>query len=69
MRDLTQSHLCVSVLTQGSHPDHWYTGIREIRATNSTTIHTTGCKAENRCVCLSSSPSWQYFTPLALCLQ
>lgn len=46
--------LYVSLLFQGSHSDHWYTSIREIRATNSTTIHTTGCTTEVWWVCFLS---------------
>lgn len=35
-------------LLPGSHSDYWHPSVREIRATNSVTIHTTGCTTEIR---------------------
>lgn len=40
----------VFVVASGSHPDYRNIGVREVRATNGTAIHTTGRAPENRCV-------------------
>lgn len=53
------SWLCLTVFSLGSHSDYWHTSVREIRATNSITIHTTGRTTEIRQVCVSVNACMQ----------